>query len=103
MSNTDSTTNNEFTMEVANDIMQLLDLRLKFNKESKRIYVDISSKATNSFTNVLPSTCFPKNNIENIPKSLALSLRYLILTVNLRTVVQNTKNIELSEILNPAK
>ena len=91
MSNTDSTTNNEFTMEVANDIMQLLDLTLKFNKESKRIYVDISSKATNSY--VLPRTCFPKNNIENIPKSLALSLRYLILTVNLRTVVQNTKNI----------
>ena len=93
MSNTDSTTNNEFTMEVANDIMQLLDLRLKFNKESKRIYVDISSKATNSFTNVLPRTCFPKYNIENNPKSFALSLRYLILTVNLRTVVQNTKNI----------
>ena len=89
MSNTDSTTNNEFTMEVANDIMQLLDLRLKFNKESKRIYVDISSKATN----VLPRTCFPKYNTENNPKSLALSLRYLILTVNLRTVVQNTKNI----------
>ena len=30
---------------------------------------------TNSFTYVLSSTCFPKNNIENIPKGIALRLR----------------------------
>ena len=39
------------------------------------IYIYIFSKATNSFTYVLPSTCFPKTNIENIPKGIALHLR----------------------------
>ena len=29
---------------------------------------------TGSFTYVLPSTCFPKNNNENIPKGVALRL-----------------------------
>ena len=33
------------------------------------------AKDTDSFTYVLPSTCFPKNNIENIPKGVALRLR----------------------------
>ena len=32
------------------------------------------AKDTDSFTNVLPSTCFPKNNIENIPKGAPLRL-----------------------------
>ena len=44
----------QFTMEVATDI---LDLKLKFDKESKQISVDISAKDTYSFTYVLPSTC----------------------------------------------
>ena len=46
-----------------------------FDKESKKISVDIFSKATNSFTYVLSNTCFPKSNIENIPKGVALRLR----------------------------
>ena len=46
-----------------------------FDKESKKISVDIFSKATNSFTYVLPNICFPKSNIENIPKGIALRLR----------------------------
>ena len=33
------------------------------------------AKDTDSFTYVFPSTCFPKNNIENIPKGVALRLR----------------------------
>ena len=33
------------------------------------------AKDTNSFTYVLPSKCFPKNNIESIPKGIALCLR----------------------------
>ena len=45
------------------------------DKESKKISVDIFSKATNSFTYVLPNICFPKSNIENIPKGIALRLR----------------------------
>ena len=39
------------------------------------ILLYIFSKATNSFTYVLPSTCFPKTNIENISKCAALRLR----------------------------
>ena len=56
-------------------LLEFLDLELKFDKESKQIYVDVFAKDTESFTYVLPSTCFPKNNIENISKSVALCLR----------------------------
>ena len=35
----------------------------------------IFTKATNSFTYVVSSTCFPKTNIENISKGIALHLR----------------------------
>ena len=59
----------------ATDTLEFLDLELKFDKESKQIYVDVFAKDTESFTYVLPSTCFPKNNIENISKSVALCLR----------------------------
>ena len=94
MKNIDSMKKTQFIMEVAKDILKFLDLRLKFDKKSKRISIDIFSKATNSFTYVLPSTCFLKNNIENIPKGVALRLRRIvILTLNLRSVVENTKNI----------
>ena len=55
-------------------VLEFLDLQLKFDKVPNLIYVDIFSKATNSFTYVLPSTCFPKTNIENIPKGVALRL-----------------------------
>ena len=33
------------------------------------------AKDTNNFSYVLPITCFPKNNIGNIPKGVALRLR----------------------------
>ena len=62
-------------MEVATDTLVFLGLKLKFDKESKRISVDVFAKNTDSFTYVLPSTCFPKNNTENIPKGVALCLR----------------------------
>ena len=75
MNNNDSTKNIQFTIEVTEDILEFLDLRLKFDNESKHIFVDIFSKATSSFAYVLPSTYFPKINIENIPKSVALRLR----------------------------
>ena len=65
----------QFTMEVASDILEFLDFKLNFDKESKQISVDAFAKDTDSFTYVLPSTCFPKNNIENIPKDVALRLR----------------------------
>ena len=62
-------------MEIAKDSLEFLDLKLMFDKESKKISVDVFSKATNSFTYVLPNICFPKSNIENIPKGVALCLR----------------------------
>ena len=75
MNNIDSTRKNQLTMEVAKYFIDFPDLRLKFDKESKRISVDIFSKTTNNFTYVPSSTCFPKNIIENIPKGVALHLR----------------------------
>ena len=65
----------QITIEVAEDVLEFVDLKLTFDKEYKRISVNIFAKATNSFTYLLPSTCFRKNNIENVPKSVALRLR----------------------------
>ena len=62
-------------MEVPTDTLEFLDLKLKFDKESKQISLDLFAKDTDSFTCVLPSTCFPQNNIENIHKGVALRLR----------------------------
>ena len=42
---------------------------------SFKICVDVFAKLTNSFTYVLPSTCYPKKNINNVPKGIALRLR----------------------------
>ena len=77
MNKVDPTTKIQFTMEVATDTLELLeDPKIKFDKESKQIYVDVFAKDANSFTYVLPSTCFPKSNIEGIAKKVALRLRW---------------------------
>ena len=65
----------QFTIEVATDTLEFLDLKLRFDKESKQISVDVFAKDTNSFTYVLPRTCLPKSNIETIPKGVALCVR----------------------------
>ena len=65
----------QFTTEVATDTSEFLDLKLKFDKASKQISVDVFAKDTDSFTYVLPSMYFPKNNIENLPKGAALRFR----------------------------
>ena len=72
MNKIDRTKKIQFTMEIGKDILQFLDLKLKFDKEHKCISVDIFAKATNSFTYVPPSICFAKNSIENVPKGVAL-------------------------------
>ena len=59
-------------MEVAKDVLEFLDLKLKFDKEHRCTLADTFAKANNSFTYVLPSTCFPKISIENIPEGVAL-------------------------------
>ena len=40
-----------------------------------RISVEIYAKPTNSFTYVLPSTCYPRNNINNVPRCIAVRIR----------------------------
>ena len=75
MNKVDPTEKIRFTMKVSRDTLEFLDLKLKFHKESKQTSVDMFAKDTDSFTYVLPSTCFPKNIIENIPKGVALRLR----------------------------
>ena len=49
----------QFTMKVGEDVLEFLDLKLTFDKEYKHISVDIFTKATNSFTYVFTSSCFP--------------------------------------------
>ena len=43
----------------------------KINKTT----VDVFSKPTNSFTYVMPITCYPSNNINNVPRLIALRLK----------------------------
>ena len=57
-------------MEVAEDVLEFLDLKLLFDKECKHL-----GRRFHSFTCILPSTFFHKNNIENISKVVALQLR----------------------------
>ena len=75
MNTVDQTKKIQFTMEIAEDSLEFLDLKLKFDIETKHISADVFSKTTDSFTYVLPSTCFPKSSIENIPRGVALRLR----------------------------
>ena len=75
MNNIYRTTKIQFIMEVAEDALEFLDLKLTFDKEYKHILVNIFAKATNSFTYVLPSNWLPKNSIENVPKGVGLRLR----------------------------
>ena len=57
-----------------NSILDFLDLSLHINEDNK-ICVDVYAKPTNSFTYVLPSTCYPKKSINKVPKGIALRLR----------------------------
>ena len=54
-------------------ILKFLDLKLKINEG--KIRVDVFAKSTNSFSYTTPNTCYPKNNICNIPRGIALRLR----------------------------
>ena len=64
----------QFPMQVTGDDgLEFLDLELKM--VNGKISVEVFSKPTNSFTYVLPSTCYPNRNIKNVPKGIALRLR----------------------------
>ena len=102
MKNIASTKKIQFTMEVAKDILEILDLQLKFDKVSQLISADILSKATKCLTYILPSTCFSKTNIENIPKGVALRLRR-ICDSDSKFEKRSAEYQKLLEIKNPAK
>ena len=79
MNNTDTTGKIKFTMSVANEpVLEFLDLSLHIGEHNKNC-VDVLAnsfmKPTNSFMYILPSTCYPKKNINNVPKGIALRLR----------------------------
>ena len=64
----------QLTMQaVGDDGLEFLDLKLKMVNGT--ISVDVFSKSTNSFTYVLPSTCYPNRNIRNVSKGITLRLR----------------------------
>ena len=70
----DTTGKIKFTMEIASENgLEFLDLKLKIAEG--KIRVDVHAKSTNSFSYTSPNTCYPKNNICNIPKGIALRLR----------------------------
>ena len=46
-------------MEVGTDTLEFLQLKLKFDKGSKQISVDVFPRDTGSFTYVLLCTCIP--------------------------------------------
>ena len=74
LNNIDKTGKIQFTIQPAGDDgLEFLDLKLKM--VNGKISVDVFSKPTNSFTYVLPSTCYPNRNIRNVPKGIALRLR----------------------------
>ena len=74
LNNIDSTRKTKFTMHIADENgLEFLDLKLKMN-ENNKITIDVFSKPTNSFIYVMPSTCYPSNNINNVPGGIALRL-----------------------------
>ena len=62
-------------MQIADEVngLEFLDLKIKCLKG--KLSVDVYSKPTNSFTYVLPSTCYPMKNINKVPQGIALRLR----------------------------
>ena len=70
----DETNKIKFTMQTADDSgIAFLDLKLIM--QNGKISVDVFAKPTNSFTYVLPNTCYPSRNISNIPRGIALRIR----------------------------
>ena len=74
LNNIDKTGKIQFIMQATGDDgLEFLDLKLKM--VNGIISVDVFSKPANSFTYILPTTCYPNRNIKNVPKDIALRLR----------------------------
>ena len=48
---------------------------LTLNLENSKIAIDVSAKPTNSLTYELPTNCYPRKSLNNIPQCTALRLR----------------------------
>ena len=69
----DKTGKINFTREIASDTgLEFIDLKLEIVKS--KVTVNIFAKPTNNFSYTTPSTCYPKRNISNMPKGIALTL-----------------------------
>ena len=49
--------------------IEFLDLKRKF--ENNKIAADVFAKSTNSFTHVVPSSCYPRKTLSHIPHGIA--------------------------------
>ena len=72
----------KFTSDIIYSTCNLtFEFSVRYKKNCKlkvaegKIRVDVYAKPTNSFSYTSPNTCYPKNNICNIPKGIALRLR----------------------------
>ena len=55
------------------DGLELLDLKLKY--KNGKIAVDVFAKPINNFAYVLPTSCYPRKSLNNIPHGITLLLR----------------------------
>ena len=75
LNNIDDTGKIKFTIQIADEVNGLEFLDLKIKCLNGKLLVDAYCKPTNSFTYVLPSTCYPMKNINKVPQGIALRLR----------------------------
>ena len=62
-------------MQIADENgLEFLCLKPNMNENSKKT-VDVYLKPRNSFTYVMPNTCYPSNNINNVPREIVLRLK----------------------------
>ena len=67
LNNIDETGKIKFTMQIADEVNGLEFLDLKIKCLNGKLSVDVYSKPTNIFAYVLPPTCYPMENINNVP------------------------------------
>ena len=72
LNNIDGTGKIKFTMQITDDANGLQFLDLKITCLNGKLSVSVYSKPTNSFTYVMPSTCYPMKNINKVPQGIAL-------------------------------
>ena len=60
----------QFTMKVGEDVLEFLDLKLTFDKEYKRILVDIFTKATIVLHTYFPAAVFLRRALKTFLKVL---------------------------------